>query len=89
MFPPRNQPLVVHDWSERRDRPSKESTGPPAEALPLRGAAIVVSFECRSDLAVTALCGAALVTWISRDLAARGRQRRAERRVHILNTGAT
>jgi hypothetical protein len=37
-------------------------------------------FDVWSDLAVTALCGASLVTWISRDLAARGRQRRAENR---------
>jgi len=47
-------------------------------------------FDVWSDLAVTALCGAALVTpWISRDLAARGRQRRTERRVHTLSTRAT
>ena len=29
-------------------------------------------FDIWSDLALTALCGTALVTWIGRDLAARG-----------------
>jgi hypothetical protein len=31
-------------------------------------------FDIWSDLALTALCGAALITWIGRDLAARARQ---------------
>jgi hypothetical protein len=34
-------------------------------------------FDILSDLALTALCGVALVTWITRDLADRARQRRA------------
>jgi hypothetical protein len=34
-------------------------------------------FDIWSDLALTALCGTALVIWIGRDLAARARQRRA------------
>ena len=46
------------------------------------GAPIVSSrrampFDIWSDLALTALCGTALVTWIGRDLAARARQRLA------------
>jgi len=31
-------------------------------------------FDIWSDLALTALCGTALITWIGRDLAARARQ---------------
>ena len=34
-------------------------------------------FDIWSDLALTALCGTALIIWIGRDLAARARQRRA------------
>jgi len=34
-------------------------------------------FDIWSDLALTALCGTALITWIGRDLAARARQWRA------------
>ena len=34
-------------------------------------------FDIWSDLALTALCGTAMVTWIGRDLAARARQWRA------------
>jgi hypothetical protein len=36
-----------------------------------------IPFDIWSDLALTALCGTALITWIGRDLAARARQWRA------------
>jgi hypothetical protein len=35
-------------------------------------------FDIWSELVVTALCGAFLVVWIGRDLAARGREWRTE-----------
>ena len=42
-------------------------------------------FDIWSELVVTALCGASLVVWIGRDLAARGREWRTRIRIDLIS----
>jgi hypothetical protein len=64
--------------SVRQQRPALERSRVQARlGGPMVRGGSRMPFDFWSDLALTALCGTALVIWIGRDLAARTRQRRA------------